>query len=151
MKILKYIGFGLLSIFLFFIGIALINSANQAKPSETFIPFIKQSMPEIAKWDQGVFERLMTDEAFNSITTEQWQLYLNKVSSLGSLESIGELSLENTSSVTSFGGGTRSTAVYTVPLNFTTGLAHAKLVLVHTDELGVKIHHIKFLANRLMQ
>jgi hypothetical protein len=150
-KILKYIGFGLLSIFLFFIGIAVISSANQAKPSETFIPFIKQSMPEIAKWDKGVFKSLMTDEAFNSITPEQWELYLNKVSSLGTLESIGELSLENTSSVTSFNGGTKSTVVYTVPLNFTTGLAHAKLVLIHTDELGVKIHHIKFLSDRLMQ
>ena len=150
MKILKYIGFGLLSIFLFFIGIAVINSSNQAKPSETFIPFIEQNMPEIAKWDKGVFKSLMTDEAFNSITSEQWDLYLKKLSSLGSLESLGELSLENTSTVTSFGGGTKTTVVYTVPLNFITGQAHTKLVLIHTDELGVKIHHIKFLSERLM-
>ncbi|KZN66417.1 hypothetical protein N473_08485 [Pseudoalteromonas luteoviolacea CPMOR-1] len=151
MKIFKYIGFGLLSIFLFFIGIAVISSINQAKQSETFIPFIKQNMPEIAKWDKGVFENLLTDEAFNSITPDQWELYLNKVSSLGRLESVGELRLENTSSFTSFSGDTQSTAVYTVPMNFTTGQAHAKLVLIHTDELGVKIQHIKFLSDHLMQ
>ena len=151
MKFFKYIGFGLLSIFLFFIGIAVINTANQAKPSETFIPFIEQNMPEIAKWDKAVFERLMSEDAFKSITPEQWELYLNKVSSLGNLESVGQLTLENSGSVSSFSNGTKSTVVYLVPLNFNTGPAHAKIVLVHTKDLGVKIQHIKFLADRLLQ
>lgn len=151
MKILKYIGFGLLSIFLFFIAVAVITTINKAEPSETFIPFIEQNMSEIANWDKAIFKRLMTDEAYNSITPEQWELYLRKMSSLGSLESIGELSLENMSSVTSFSGNTKSTVVYMVPLSFTTGLAHAKIVLVHTDERGVKINHIRFLSDHLMQ
>lgn len=151
MKIIKYLGFGLLSVFIFFIGMAVITTINKADPAETFIPFIKENMPEVAKWDLAVFKKLMTEEALGTATPEQWQMYIKKVSTLGKLESIGPFTLENSYSTTSISGNTKSTIVYLVPLNFDTGLAHARIILVHTEESGVKIQHIKFLADRLMQ
>ncbi|MCG7563723.1 MULTISPECIES: hypothetical protein [Pseudoalteromonas] len=151
MKVLKVLGIGISSIFVFFIGIAIITGLNKADPDETFIPFLEQQMPQVTNWDLDFIQSLMIEQAVSSATPEQWQMYIEKISTLGKLEHIEGIQLENMNTRTSFTGNTTTTAVYLLSLQFSTGPAHARLILLHTEEGGVKIQHLKFLADRLMQ
>lgn len=151
MKVLKILGIGITSIFVFFIGIAVITGLNKADPKETFIPFLEQQMPRVTNWDLDFIQSLMIEQAVSSATPEQWQMYIEKVSTLGKLERIDAIQLENMSARTPFTGNTTTTAVYLLSLQFSTGPAHARVILVHTEEDGVQVQHINFLADRLMQ
>lgn len=149
-KFLKYLGFGILSVVAFFIGIAVIASIGSVDNEETFPPYIAESVPKLATWDIEQYKLLMSKQGMESVTPEQWQLYLDMFRKLGQLQSVGKPELQNWRTTLTLGSGNTSYAVYLVPLTFDTGEAHVQLGLQHKDG-KVEINSVRFLSDVLLK
>jgi uncharacterized membrane protein len=149
-KFFKYLGFGILSVIVFFIGVAVIASMGSIDKEETFPPYIADVVPKLTTWDIAQYEALMSQEGLEAATPEQWQLYLDMFKKLGELQSVGEPELQNWRSASTIGTGNTTYAVYLVPLTFDTGDAHVQLGLQHNDG-KVEINSVRFLSDLLLK
>lgn len=149
-KILKYLAFGILSVVVFFVGIAILSTINSVDKEAVFEPYIAQVIPKLTTWDKSAYQELMSDKGFNSATDEQWELYLKKFSILGEYQSIAKAELLNWKTLSPIGSSSTSYAVYQVPVTFSTGLAHVQLTL-QSSENKIEINKIKFQSDLLMQ
>ena len=149
-KFFKYLGFGFLSVVIFFIGIVIVTSINTVDKELVFEPYIAKAIPKLTSWELSSYQELMSEEGFNSVTPEQWILYLNKLSTLGEFESIEKAELKNWKTLSPIGNPTITYAVYQVPITFSTGLAHVQLALQSSED-KVEINSVKFLSDILMQ
>tara|TARA_R110002072_G_scaffold205915_1_gene363714 strand:- start:671 stop:1126 length:456 start_codon:yes stop_codon:yes gene_type:complete len=149
-KFFKYLGFGLLSVIVFFIGVALITSIGSVDKEKTFPPYIAESVPKLTTWDIEQYKLLMSKQGMESATPEQWQLYLDMFKKLGQLQSIGEPELQNWKTASTVGTGNTTYAVYLVPLTFDTGEAHVQLGLQHNSG-KVEINSVRFLSDLLLK
>jgi hypothetical protein len=146
----KNLGFGLLSVVVFFIAIIVFTSIVGINKEETFPPYIEEAVPKLATWDIEQYKLLMTQHGMESATPEQWQLYLQKLKKLGKLQSIGAPKLLKSRVATSLSRGNTTYAVYLVPLIFDTGKAHVQLGLQHNNG-KVQIYSIRFLSDLLLK
>ena len=149
-KFFKYLGFGLLSVVLFFIGIGIISSVGGIDNEEVFHPYIDTTLPKLATWDVSQYKVAMSQQGFDAITADKWELYLAKMSALGELRSIAGPELERSSVMSSIRSGKTTHAIYLVPVVFSTGNAHVRLGLQHNDG-EVEINSISFLSDILFQ
>lgn len=149
-KIFKYLGFGILSIVLFFVAVIVITGIGSVDEEKTFPPFIEEAIPKLTTWEIEQYRLLMSKEGMEAVTPEQWRLYLNKFQKLGQLQSIGTPELRNSKVASTVSSGTTTYAVYLVPLTFDTGEAHVQLGLQHNDE-KVKINSVRFLSDLLLK
>ena len=124
-KVLKYLGIGILSVVIFFISIAIFTSSNSVNHEQVFVPYIEKII-QLTTWEQEAYKTHMSKKAFEGATKAQWNLYLSKLSQLGSLQSIGLPELQQSKTFSSVSGSTTTHAVYLVPLTFDTGLAHVQ-------------------------
>ncbi|OEG75066.1 hypothetical protein BEL05_12170 [Shewanella colwelliana] len=92
----------------------------------------------------------MTQDAYNIAKPEQWDLYIKKLSTLGSLKSFEQAELQNWHSTASIGSASATYATYIVPMAFDTGPAHLTLTLVSSNDKTL-IRSIKFSSDILMQ
>ncbi|MCC5856146.1 MAG: hypothetical protein JJU10_10800 [Idiomarina sp.] len=92
----------------------------------------------------------MSKQGMESVTPEQWQLYLDMFRKLGQLQSVGKPELQNWRTTLTLGSGNTSYAVYLVPLTFDTGEAHVQLGLQHKDG-KVEINSVRFLSDVLLK
>ena len=146
----KYLGFGVLSIVLFLIAIAVITSLGSIDEEEIFPPYIAASVPKLATWDIEQYKLLMSDEAQEGATPEQWRLLMEKFKTLGALQQVGTPELQDSSVVTRISSGTTTYAMYQVPLVFDTGEAHVLLGLQYDSE-EIQIYSIRFLSDLLLK
>ena len=149
-KFLKYLGFGILSVVIFFVAIGIFLSAGSVDKKEVFVPFIKDSVPKLTTWKFEQYKLVMSEKGIEAATPEQWQLYLNKFEKLGTLQSVGEPVLENSKVASTIRTGTTTYAVYLVPLIFDTGEAHVRLGLNHNNGKA-KIDSVRFLSDILLE
>jgi len=149
-KTFKIIGFGLLSIVIFFIAITAVSMIGSVDKEEVLIPYIKSAMPKLTTWNISEYKALMSEQAINGATPEQWNLYLKKFSKLGTLESVGTPELQSWKTMSGIPNGKTTYAVYLVPLVFDTGDAHVELGLQHNKN-RTEINSIRFLSNILIQ
>ena len=149
-KLLKYLGFGILSVIIFFTAIFAITMVGGINKEEVFIPFIKDTVPRLTTWELSEYKSLMSEKAYQSSTQEQWSLYLKMFTKLGSLQSVGNPELKKSNFTSSVGTGTTTYAVYLVPLQFNTGLAHVQIALQHNNGI-VEINNVQFLSDLLLQ
>ena len=149
-KFFKYLGFGFLSVIVFFIGIGIVTSINTVDKEVVFEPYIAKAIPKLTSWEQSSYQELMSEEGFNGATPEQWTLYLNKFSKLGEFQSIGKAELKNWKTLSPIGSPSVTYAIYQVPVTFSTGLAHVQLALQSSED-KVEINSVKFLSDILMQ
>tara|TARA_R110001583_G_C5439020_1_gene389671 strand:- start:120 stop:575 length:456 start_codon:yes stop_codon:yes gene_type:complete len=149
-KFFKYLGFGVLSVVIFFIGIIIVTSINTVDKEMVFEPYIAKAIPKLTSWEQSSYKELMTEEGFNGATPEQWDLYLNKFSKLGDFESVGKAELQNWKTLSPIGSPSVTYAVYQIPVTFSTGLAHVQLALQSSED-KTEINSVKFLSDLLMQ
>ena len=149
-KFLKYLGFGALSVVIFFIGIAIITSIGSVDKEKTFPPYIAEAVPKLTTWDIEQYKLLMSEQGMSAVSLEQWQLYLNLFSKLGQLEYVGEPALQNWKAASTVSTGNTTYAVYVVPLTFDTGPAHVELGLQHNSD-KVEINSVRFLSDLLLK
>ena len=150
-KLFKYLGIGALAIILFFMGIVAITSVNSADTEEVLEPYLAEVVPQIATWDQAVYKKLFSEEAFKSATPEQWELYLNKSSSaLGTFIEMGKPELKGFKTMSSIGGPSITYATYFVPVTFDTGLAHFRIGLQASED-KVEISGVQILSDLMYQ
>ena len=149
-KFFKYLGFGILSVVVFFIGIIVITSLGGIDKEETFIPFIEETIPKLTTWEIEPYQLLMSKESMESSTSDQWHLYLNKLKKLGTFQKLGVPELQNSKVVSATSTGTTTYAIYLVPLTFDTGEAHVELGLQHNDG-KTEIYNIRFLSDLLLE
>ncbi len=149
-KIFKYLGFGFLSVVIFFIGVVVITSINTVDKEAVFEPYIVKAIPMLTTWEQSAFQELMSEDGFKGATPEQWTLYLNKLAKLGEFQSIGKAELQNWKTLSPIGSPSVTYAVYQVPITFSTGLAHVQFALQSSED-KVEINSVKFLSDILMQ
>lgn len=129
-KFFKYLGFGFLSVIVFFIGIGIVTSINTVDKEVVFEPYIAKAIPKLTSWEQSSYQELMSEEGFNGATPEQWTLYLNKFSKLSKFQSIGKAELQNWKTLSPIGSPSVTYAIYQVPVTFSTGLAHVQLAVL---------------------
>lgn len=149
-RFFKYLGFGFLSVVIFFIGVVVITSINTVDKEAVFEPYIAKAIPMLTTWEQSSFQELMSEDGFKGATPEQWTLYLNKLSKLGEFQSIGKAELQNWKTLSPIGSPSVTYAVYQVPITFSTGLAHVQFALQSSED-KVEINSVKFLSDILMQ
>lgn len=149
-KIFKYLGFGALSIIVFFVAIIAITSIGGVDNEKVFPPYIEDAVPKLTTWNIEQYKLLMSKNGIEAATSEQWQLYLNMFKKLGQLRAVGTPELQNSKVVSTVGAGTTTYAVYLVPLTFDTGEAHVQLGLQHNDG-NVEINSIRFLSDLLLK
>ncbi len=149
-KFFKYLGFGLLSVVVFFVGLAIITSIVSVDKEETFPPYISEAVPKLVTWDIDEYKLLMSKQGMEAATPEQWQLYLDLFKKLGHLKSVGEPELQNWKTASTLNDGVTTYAVYLVPLTFDTGEAHVQLGLQHNND-KVKINSVRFLSDVLLK
>lgn len=149
-KFFKYLGFGVLSVVIFFVAIIAITSIGGINKEETFTPYIEEAIPKLTTWDIEQYKLLMSEQGMNAATPEQWVLYLNRFQKLGKLQSVGVPELENSKVTSTVSTGTTTYAEYLIPLTFDTGKAHVRLVLLHNDE-KVEINSVRFLSDLLLK
>ncbi len=151
-KFFKYLGFGLLSVVVFFITVIVITSIGSINKEETFPPYIAKAIPRLTTWDIEQYRSLMSEKGMAAVTSEQWQLYLEMFKKLGKLQSVGVPELQNSRVTSTVGTSTGNTtyAVYLVPLSFDTGEAHVQLGLQHNDG-EIEINSVRFLSDLLLK
>lgn len=149
-KFFKYIGFGFLSVVVFFIAIAVITSINTVDKEQVFEPFISNAMPKLTTWNKAEYKDLMSEQGFTGASEEQWDLYLAKFSQLGKFQSASKAELQHWKTISPIGKPSITYAVYLVPVSFDTGLAHVELGL-QVSEGNVEINSVKFLSDLLMR
>lgn len=148
-KVFKYLGIGILSLVIFFVGIAILTSSKSVDHEQVFVPYIEKTIPELTTWEQEAYKTHMSKEAFEGATKAQWNLYLSKFSHLGSLQSIGVPELQQSKTLSSISGSSTTYAVYLVPVTFDTGLAHVQLGIESKND-KIQINSVKFLSDILM-
>lgn len=144
-KLFIYLGFGLLSVIVFFIGIAIITNLGSVNKEETFPPYIVKAIPKLTTWDIKQYELLMSKQGMEAATPEQWRLYINMFKKLGELQSVGKPKLQGWRTESTIGSGNTTYANYLVPITFDTGEAHVQLGLQYNDG-KVEINSIRFLS-----
>ena len=149
-KLLKYLGFGFISIVIFVVGVGLLTTVNSVDKEKVFEPFISNAIPQLTTWDVSNYKKLMSEKGFAGATQEQWDLYLKKVARLGKFQSIGNFELLSVKTLSPIGSPNITYAVFQVPVIFDTGLAHVQLGLQLSED-KVEINSIKFLSDILMQ
>jgi hypothetical protein len=149
-KLFKYLGFGILSVVVFFIGIAIVTSINSVDKEAVFEPYITQAIPKLVTWEQSSYKELMSEKGFSSAKPEQWALALKKFSTLGDYKAMGVFELQNWKTLSPVGSPSITYAVYQVPVTFSSGLAHIQLTL-QASEGKVEINKVKYLSDLLMQ
>jgi len=149
-KLFKYLGFGILSIIVFFIGIIIITSIGGIDKEETFPPFIQEAIPKLTTWEIEKYQLLMSKDGMESTTPIQWQLYLDNFKKLGTFQKMGTPELQSSRVVSTTSSGTTTYAVYLVPLTFDTGDAYVELGLQHNNE-KTEIYNVRFLSNLLLE
>ena len=55
-KFFKYLGFGILSVVIFFIGIGVVASINTVDKEAVFEPFIVKAIPKLTTWEVTPFK-----------------------------------------------------------------------------------------------
>lgn len=149
-KFFKYLGFGVLSIVVFFVAIFVIASIGGVDTEDTFPPYIEEAVPKLTTWNVEQYNLLMSQQAKESATPEQWQLYMDMYTKLGELESIGLPELQNSEVEFNLDTGRTTYAVYLVPLSFDTGEAHVQLGLLHNDG-RIEINSVRFHSDLLFK
>ena len=149
-KIFKYLGFGILSVIIFFIAIIIISNIGGINEEETFPPYIAEVLPKLTTWDIEQYRLFISKKGMEASTPEHWKLYINKVKKLGTLKEAGVPEFQNSKVSSTVRTGTTTYAVYLVPLTFDTGLAHVQLGLQHNDG-KVEINSIRFLSDLLLK
>ncbi|MBQ0712898.1 MAG: hypothetical protein KBT53_08055 [Porticoccus sp.] len=149
-KLFKYLGFGLLSVIIFFVGVFIFSAIVGVDKEEVFIPYIEKTTPKLITWEIDEYKKVMSGEGFEAATPEQWSLYLNNFSKLGIYKSMGTPTLENYKTMSGVSDGVTSYAVYLVPLEFNTGSAHVRLTLGHNNE-KTEVHGAQFLSDLLLE
>ena len=117
-KLFKILGFGLLSIVIFFVAITAISMIGAVDKEKILIPYIESAIPKLTTWNLPEYKALMSEQGLNGSTPEQWGLYLSLFSKLGALESVGVPELQNWRTMTGIPNGKTTYAVYLVPLEF---------------------------------
>ncbi|WP_211224925.1 hypothetical protein [Neptunomonas japonica] len=149
-KFFKYLGFGVLSVVVFFVAIIVITSVGGIDKEETFPPYIEEAIPKLTTWEIEQYKLLMSKEGMEAATPEQWQLYLNMFKKLGTLQKVGTPELQNSRVASMTSSGTTTYATYLVPLTFDTGEAHVQLGLQHNSET-IEINNVRFLSDLLLK
>ena len=149
-KFFKYLGFGLLSVVVFFIAVIVITSIGGINKEETFPPYIAEAVPKLTTWDIEQYKLLMSEQGMGAATPEQWELYLEMLKKLGHLQSVGVPELQNSRVASTVATGNTTYAVYLVPLTFDTGEAHVQLGLQYNDG-KVEINSVRFLSDLLLK
>ena len=149
-KLFKILGFGLLSVVIFFVAIAAISMIGSVDKKEVLVPYIESAIPRLTTWNMSEYKALMTKQGLKGATPEQWELYLKMFSKLGTLESVGVPELQNWRTMSGIPNGKITYAVYLIPLVFDTGPAHVELGLQHNKN-KTEINSVRFLSDLLIQ
>ena len=149
-KFFKYLGFGVLSVVVFFVAIFAIASIGGVDTEDTFPPYIEETVPKLTTWNVEQYNLLMSQQAKESATSEQWQLYMDMYTKLGELKSIGLPELQNSEVEFNLVTGRTTYVVYLVPLSFDTGEAHVQLGLLHNDG-SIEINSVRFFSDLLFK
>lgn len=149
-KFFKFIGIGIFSIFLFIVGISIYSAINTSDYRENLEPFINKAIPIISSWELEKIKPILSDEGYAANKPEQWKLFFKKASTLGKLQSIGEIQLNYLTTKTPFGGSSITYSVFLIPVTYDTGNAHIQLWL-QSSEGEAKVNKIKLLSDLLLQ
>ncbi len=149
-NIIKYLGFGLLSVVIFFVAIISITSIGGIAKEEAFPPYIQEAVPKLTTWDIEQYKLLMSKQGMASATPEQWQLYLDVFKKLGELQYVGVPELKARHVAFTVSTAPTTFAVYLVPLTFDTGEAHVQLGL-QLNNGEVEINSVHFISDRLLK
>ncbi|MGF1689161.1 hypothetical protein L4C36_21240 [Photobacterium japonica] len=149
-KLFKYLGFGLCSIIIFLLAGLYWVSSSAIEQEVNVEPFLAEAIPKLTEWEKTHYQTFMSEKAFGELNSEQWDLLLIKLSSLGQLETVGKEKLIKIKTLSPIGRSSITYVYYRVPVAFSTGRAHIELGL-QLSENKLEINRINFLSDILLQ
>lgn len=91
------------------------------------LPYIKEVIPRLSTWDPHIVRTYMAEDFLNKVSTERFDLIVEALSRLGSLETFAEPRFEE-----SFSEAEKTILSYTVDAHYTNGPAKLTISLVDT-------------------
>jgi hypothetical protein len=138
LKALTIAGFVIVSgaLFVFGVGVMIFRS-GAIEEEEVFIPFIEASVPKLVPWDLEQYKKLLSDKGYSAVSDEEWVKYLQIMSKLGDLITVGNPEKKEWKRSLMFPTGFTHYATYEILAEFETGPARISLMLNHNDETKI--------------
>ena len=149
-KILKWLGIVLLVIIGLFVLIAVYSGYQQSKYEKTAIPYIKEIVPLISKWNPKEIKPYFTSEALANVSDEDLEKMFKWLSKLGELKSFEEPQFLNIFSGTSIQSGSHTIITYHVLAKYESGDANINLRLIAT-ETSFALYHFNINSKALIE
>jgi len=97
---------------------------------DTAVPYVKQVIPELSKWDPVVAKQYMATAFMEKTSEENFARIINALSRIGALQEMAEPSFEEIYSGNTPGGELQTIISYTVKARYETGDAKITLALL---------------------
>ena len=134
-KILKGIGITVLVIVLLFIGIGSYTGYKTSEYEETAVPYLKEAVPALSKWDIELSKEYFSSIVFEDTTDEDLAKLFNWLSKLGVLESLEEFEFINLRSGVNTKLGSHKLVTYQTKAHFENGAALITVRLLDKDQV----------------
>ncbi len=111
-------------------GFKYFSIQKEAQYLATAVPYIKQVIPEISKWDPVLARSHMSAEFMQKTSAENFANIIRVMSKIGALQELGEPHFEEI-----YAGDKQTVVSYTIKARYATG--DAKITLALLDKDGV--------------
>lgn len=131
-KILITVG-GLTCLGLFIVGgFKYFSDQKEAQYVTTAVPYVKQVIPELSKWDPVIVQKYMSAKFMQKTSEEKFARIINALSRIGALQEMDEPIFEEIYSGDTPEGNKQTIISYTIKARYDTGDAKITLALLDT-------------------
>lgn len=124
------------------------NGVLSSRYDDTVIPYIQEVLPAISKWNPDIVQQYMAAEVLRTVSTEDLEVLMEALSKIGSLQSIGKMSIKGKTEVDDVQFNKRPLITYEVDAQYSTGDAKVTISLIDRDP-GYDLYHFKFQSKAL--
>ena len=116
-------------------GFKYFSAQKESQYLTTAVPYIKQVIPEISKWDPALAQSYMSADFMKKTSEENFSEIIRAMSKIGVLQELAEPHFEEI-----YAGDKQTVVSYTIKARYTTG--DAKITMALLDKDGVfKVYH----------
>lgn len=139
-KILKGLGVAFLVLITLFIGLGVWAGYKSSAYEETAVPYIKQAVPEISKWDAPTMKSYMSSETFEGVSDPDFNQVVLFLSKMGAFISMEEPVFQRVNTSASVQQGSGTFVHYTIAAKYENGDANIIIALKEIDN-GFEVYH----------
>lgn len=111
-------------------GFHFYSGQKEAQYLTTAVPYVKQVIPELSKWDPVVARKYMSRKFMQEISAEDFARVIKALSRLGTLQEMAEPNFEEIYSGDTPAGEKQTIVSYTVKAQYATGAALITMALL---------------------